>query len=123
MSLTKGGRGRFITKKRVKSKTKTKTKTKTKGISRRGRTRRGRGAGQSTISDKKIELMEEGKPWYTAPSKEGLIVNPNLDAATSAQRDNDYMDYEAADDQGLTFGGKQKSKRRKSTRRRIYRRR
>jgi hypothetical protein len=107
MGLTKGVRRKRITTKRRRAKTK-------------GRSRRGRGAGQSINSDKQLELMEEGKPWYTAPSKKGPIVDPNLNAAKLIQTENDNIDFEAAANQGLTFGGKKKSKRR-TRRRRIKR--
>ena len=113
------------------TKTRARTKTRTKG-----RSRRGRGAGQSVVpsdsdsdsdinnrwADKKIVVMEEGKPWYTAPSKRGPVVDPNLNAAKLIQTENDNIDFEAASNQGLTFGGKKKSKRRKINRRKRTRR-
>ena len=106
MGLTKGGRKRMKTRARTT-----------------GRSRRGRGAGQSINSDKQLELMEEGKPWYTAPSKKGPIVDPNLNAAKLIQAENDNIDFEAAANQGLTFGGKKQSKRRRRTWRKSMQRR
>ena len=135
MGLTKGGKKIYITKRKThkinrRGLTKRRRLTKTNKRNRRGRSRRGRGAGQSVNSDgdkngenkkwedKKLAFMEEGKPWYTPPSTKGPMVKPDLDAQQSAQRNNDYLGYYSAADQGLTFGGKPKSKRRRRTRRR-----
>ena len=138
MGLTKSRRGLIRTRGRGRGRSKSKRNRRTykrhrRGLIRtksrgRGRSRRGRGADQSVNSnsnndsdnkweDKKLALMEEGKPWYTPPSKEGSMVKPNLDAQQSAQRNDDYLGYYTAADQGLTFGGTKYTNRRTGRRR------
>ena len=61
--------------------------------------------------DKKLDLMEQGRPWRVQPENPAhhpLVTTQNLDIIASHQRMNDQLDYEDADIHGLTFGGRRR---------------
>ena len=63
--------------------------------------------------DKKLDLMEQGRPWRVQPENPAnhpLVTTQNLDIIASHQRMNDQLNYEDADIHGLTFGGKRRRK-------------
>lgn len=65
------------------------------------------------IQDKIISAIEKGQ--YLSPNGIGPIVNPNLDILELNQRYNDEMNYECAEEDGVTFGGKRRRKNKKKT--------
>ena len=70
--------------------------------------------------DKKLDLMEQGRPWRVQPENPAnhpLVTTQNLDIIASHQRMNDQLDYEDADIHGLTFGGRRRRKYKKAMKR------
>ena len=99
------------------------TKRRMRANKRRNTKRRNKG-GQSmnpeenvnkkNYQDKKMELMEEGKPWYIPPNNQGTIVTQDDPGEFKQmnQKMNDELDQEEREMQGLSFGGKRRTKRR-----------
>jgi len=62
--------------------------------------------------NKRIELMEEGKPWKLNVENKNLNKNMSLTSQSLNEMNiynkykKDQMNYNKAEQQGLTFGGK-----------------
>jgi hypothetical protein len=64
------------------------------------------------IQDKIISAIEKGL--YLSPNNVGDIVNQNLDILKLNEEYNDKMNYECAEEDGVTFGGKRRRKNKKN---------